>query len=276
MITMMQVRTPRSDQIAWVFGIASGSGAGFLLSLLTHSPARLELQEALPGAMFGIEADGWLSLPLLMVALLVFPALTILLARRRTFGWPLLPLASFFVWTALNDAHSLPQVVSSLRPMLFGIFLFALLAWAPFSRTVLFAGSQHFLMDDKSCGPRALYLVCRALGMRVTLRQVRRLTKLTARGTTASNLERAAASLGLAVERVPPEHLAWTQARLPAVAFVNWGWGSMDHVIAVLAIKRNKAHIHDPNYAWEKTIPLQRLAEALRYDLLLLHPTSAS
>lgn len=255
--------------MAGVFGLASGSGTGYLFSLLTRPFARLRLQNILPGSVLDIDAAGWLSFGLLVAALLVLPALTILLAGRRTFGWPLLPLASFFACLTLGGVHSTSQAANSSGPMLLGGCTLALLAWVPFSRTVLFSGNRR-LADDKSCGPRALYLVCQALGMRVTLRQVRRLTKITARGTTAAHLERATVALELSSERVSPDSVALVQMRTPAVAFVNWGWGSEDHAIAVLAIGKNRVHIHDPNYPWEKIISLQRLIAALRYDLLLL------
>lgn len=271
----MGKKVRRSDRLAWVFGAVFGAGLGYLGWLLADPMVRLRLWAEYPEPVLGILAKDWLSFLVTLTGLLLVPTITILLARRRVFALPLLPLAFFVAATVLGHSGAPGTLWGSLRVMLPNLVLFFLLAWVPFSRTSL-RPSGRGAANAKSCGPRALYLVCHALDLPVTLPQVRRATKLTAQGTTASHLERAAAPLGLAMMPLPPEDLASVHPSAPALALVNWGGNAENHAIAVLDAEDGCVLIHDPNYAWEKWIAASRLKEALLADLLQVTRLNAS
>lgn len=258
----------RNDRLAWVFGAVFGGGLGYLAWLLTVPAVRMRLWAEYPEPVLGVLVKDALPLLVYLTALLLVPTVTILLARRRVFSLPLLPLVLFIVPIVLSHFGAWEAFWRSLRVMLPNGVLFFLLAWIPFSRTSLLDGGRG-VAKTKSCGPRALYLACHALNLPVTLPQVRRATKLTAQGTTLSHLERAAGPLGLAMTHLPPENIdASVQPSAPALALVNWGGSSENHAVVVLAAENDRVLIHDPNYAWEKWIPAPRLKEALLEDLL--------
>lgn len=271
----MGMNTWRSDRLAWLFGAISGSGLGYLGWLLATPMVRLRLLVDYPEPVLGAAAGEWFGRLVYLAALLPVPVITILLARRRVFSLPLLPLTLFIVPTVFSHFGVWGAFWESLRVMLPNLVLFFLLAWVPFSRTSLLPSGRG-AASDKSCGPRALYLICYALSLPVTLPQVRRATKLTARGTTASHLERAAAPLGLAITHLPPEELGCVTPSAPALALVNWGGNAENHAIAVLAVKKGRVLIHDPNYPWERWIATSRLKEALLADLLWVTRTTTN
>jgi len=104
------------------------------------------------------------------------------------------------------------------------------------------------------CGPHALLLACRALGVQARLSDLRRWAGGNARGTTLAGLAQAAQSQGLRARGVQVDRSALVQVPCPALAWVDG-----DHFVAVLAVQEEQATIHDPNKQSEEEITPEEL-----------------
>lgn len=110
------------------------------------------------------------------------------------------------------------------------------------------------------CGPRALALAAKALGVSSPLPSLTKAAQTDATGTSLEGLERAATTLGLKATGVQVDRAALAQLKPPAVA-----WLDGDHFVAVLAIeesflrKETYARIHDPRDGAPKSLPLTEL-----------------
>jgi hypothetical protein len=143
----------------------------------------------------------------------------------------------------------------------------ALAASSPASRVAV---PRPLTPEEADCGPRALLLVSKQLGIHTGLPALRKLAGTTGQGTTLAGLAQAARALGLKAEGVQVSREALPQIRMPALAFVN---GS--HFAAVLALQGGgetaTATVHDPNRAREETVPQERLLRLSSGYLLLVH-----
>ena len=197
--------------------------------LLTDPGGQSHLQLLLPHATLNPEDEVWASLAVVIAALLLFPAVTILLAYHRTFGWPLLPLVLFFGSVLLRNHHTVHQTVQGLVPLTGGVMIFLLFAWVPFARTVVLTGARTF--NDPSCGPRAFYLICRSLDLKVSLLQVRRLTKIDeARNTLAQHRAgRSIAWIGRCFRTAQARRRRWVSATRSGGCQLGVGAGKSCH-----------------------------------------------
>jgi len=138
-------------------------------------------------------------------------------------------------------------------------------ATAPISR----AGKPVTGTGD--CGPRALVLVAKELGVKADLSTLTKAAGTNADGTTLEGLVRAAKSLGLKAEGVQADRDALAQ--LPTLAIA---WWEGNHFVAVLKISENvftgevSATIHDPNEKEAKSVPLDKLLAQSGGILLVL------
>lgn len=126
------------------------------------------------------------------------------------------------------------------------------------------------LPESADCGPRALLLVCKQLGVRTALPALRKAAGTTAQGTSMAGLAYAAQTVGLKAEGVQVSREALAGLDSPAVA-----WTHGNHFIAVLSVAGRgedaTACIHDPNQAQEETLAQERLLQASSGMMLLLH-----
>jgi len=122
---------------------------------------------------------------------------------------------------------------------------------------------------DVNCGPRALLLVCRQLGVRTSVEYLSRQAGTNAQGTSLEGLAIAAKAVGLKAEGVQVSREAFSDQPLPAIAYVNG-----NHFIVVLKLEGGgdnaTATIHDPNEAQEQTISQERLLRLCSGYLLLV------
>lgn len=123
--------------------------------------------------------------------------------------------------------------------------------------------------EDADCGPRALLLVCRRVGVEADLPKLRRLAGTGKDGTSLAGLAEAAKKVGLRAEGVQVGRDALARVDMPALAWVNG-----NHFYAVLSTRGEgegaEATIHDPNKAAEETISQERLLRECSGYLLLL------
>ena len=124
--------------------------------------------------------------------------------------------------------------------------------------------------SDGDCGPRALLLLCRKLGVPATLDQLRTAAGTNSQGTTLAGLQQAATSLGLKAEGVQVSREALPDTALPALAWVH-----RDHYVALLALSGSgetaTATLRDPNHAAEETLSQEQLLQRCGGVLLLVH-----
>ena len=122
---------------------------------------------------------------------------------------------------------------------------------------------------DADCGPRALAIACRKLGVAASVEQLRQAAGTTAQGSSMAGLAKAAKSVGVEAEGVQVSREALNEVETPAVAWVN-----QNHYVALLALsgegERATATIHDPNDAAEKTITREQFLRLCNGYLLLL------
>ena len=140
----------------------------------------------------------------------------------------------------------------------------------PSVRTIATASHPLVSTADLNCGPRALLLVCRQLGVRTTVEALSKQAGTNAQGTSLEGLAIAAKSVGLKAEGVQVSREALPKTDTPALAYVNG-----NHFVALLSLhgsgENATATIHDPNAAGEETISQERLLRLCSGYLLLLH-----
>ncbi len=124
---------------------------------------------------------------------------------------------------------------------------------------------------EADCGPRALAILCRRLGIPVTIEQLRRLAGTSAKGTSMEGLAKAAEALGLKAEGVQVSREALSTVPMPALA-----WTNGCHYIVVFGVQGDgdqaTAQIEDPNQPHEQTIAKEQLLRLCSGYLLLVHP----
>ena len=113
------------------------------------------------------------------------------------------------------------------------------------------AASSHPARD---CGPRALLLALRALGVRPDLRKLTDLSGDIERGTNLAGLRRAAAAYGISATGIQMDSAALRELGNPAVAWVNG-----DHFIAVLKVEGDAVTVRDPNTEREEVMKTDEL-----------------
>lgn len=105
------------------------------------------------------------------------------------------------------------------------------------------------------CGPRALLLVCREMGVTaVDLETLRKAAGTKASGTNLAGLARAAKAQGLKAKGVQMDRQALSQLSSPALAWVDG-----NHYIAVLSVSGDAASVHDPNKPQKEDMTLDDL-----------------
>lgn len=105
------------------------------------------------------------------------------------------------------------------------------------------------------CGPRALLLVCREMGVTaVDLETLRKAAGTKASGTSLEGLARAAKGMGLKAKGVQMDRQALAQLSSPALAWVDG-----NHYIAVLSVSGDAASVHDPNTPQKEEMTLDDL-----------------
>ena len=123
---------------------------------------------------------------------------------------------------------------------------------------------------EADCGPRALLLVCRQLGVSASLDDLRRRAGTTEKGTSMAGLTKAVQSLGLKAEGIQVGREALPTIQMPAIAWVN-----EHHFIAVLNLngagESGTATVHDPNTPNPETLSQERLLRLSTGYLLLVH-----
>ena len=124
--------------------------------------------------------------------------------------------------------------------------------------------------SDGDCGPRALLLLCRTLGVPATLDQLRQSAGTNSQGTTLAGLQQAATTLGLKAKGVQVSREALPDTALPALAWVH-----RDHYVALLALSGSgetaTATLRDPNHVAEEIISQEQLLQRCGGVLLLVH-----
>ena len=120
--------------------------------------------------------------------------------------------------------------------------------------------------EQADCGPRALLIVCRRLGVVATVEELRRLAGTTGSGTTLEGLARAAQAKGLRAEGIHVDRDALANLNTPAIAWVDG-----DHFLAVLSVDGDQATLHDPNQPDDEQIPLDDLLRRSGGIFLTLH-----
>jgi len=140
----------------------------------------------------------------------------------------------------------------------------------PSVRTTAIASDSIVATTDLNCGPRALLLVCRQLGIRTSVEELSKQAGTNAQGTSLEGLAIAAKAVGLKAEGVQVSREALPDQPLPAIAYVNG-----NHFVALLSLhgsgESGTATILDPNAAGEETISQERLLRLCSGYLLLLH-----
>jgi hypothetical protein len=253
----------RNDFAACIFGLAAGNTLGYCMYKVTSSAFKQPVGDTAPDLILGFDSADFLSLVLLGVALFVVPPITIALARHRTFSWPFLPLIPFFAWMSFSDPpHTLSQIESGLMVLVPGAFLLAVFAWIPFSRAVLFSGRET-IEDDLSCGPRSLWLLCQALGLRTTIAKARALTGSYGNGTPLPKLVEAASALGITLRSVLDGNGTLYETDLPFLAFIKTSEKPTYHAVVMLHIRGERILMHDPDQPWEKWISWSTLRQQL-------------
>lgn len=123
---------------------------------------------------------------------------------------------------------------------------------------------------DADCGPRALLIACRKLGVKTDLEALRLAAGTTVQGTTLAGLQQAAHKLGLRADGIQVSREALPDVDLPALAWVH-----RDHYVALLGLSGSGEHgtatIHDPNHSAEETLSQEQLLQRSGGYLLLLH-----
>ncbi len=104
------------------------------------------------------------------------------------------------------------------------------------------------------CGPRALLLACRKLGIPATLDELRQHAGTNSRGTTLDGLAHAAQAKGLQADGVQMDREALAHLDRIAIAWVDG-----DHYVAILSVDGDRATIHDPNKINEEVITTDEL-----------------
>jgi hypothetical protein len=104
------------------------------------------------------------------------------------------------------------------------------------------------------CGPKALKIAAEVLGVKTEVSELRKSAGTSGEGTSLAGLEKAAKSIGLKAESLQVDKDALAQIQTPAVA-----WLDGNHFVALLAVSRDSATLHDPNDNLEKEMPLGEL-----------------
>ncbi len=104
------------------------------------------------------------------------------------------------------------------------------------------------------CGPRALAIACKKLGVNTDLAHLTQLAGTTDRGTSLEGLASAARAVGLTAEGVQVNRLAFSDTKTPAVIWLNGG-----HFAVLLSVTVNVARIHDPNNPREEAVSTDEL-----------------
>ena len=116
------------------------------------------------------------------------------------------------------------------------------------------------VVGSGDCGPRALAIAAKELGVKADLAGLTKASGTTVDGTTLEGLVKGAKSIGLKAEGVQVDHDALTQLPTPAIA-----WWEGNHFVAVLKISENaftgevSALIHDPNQTKTESVKLADL-----------------
>jgi len=133
----------------------------------------------------------------------------------------------------------------------------------------ILAGNSARTPLDADCGPRALLLLCKQLGIKTDLPTLRKMAGTTDKGTTLAGLQQAAQKLGLHADGVQVNREALPDTELPALAWVH-----RDHYIALLSLSGRgedaTATVHDPNRPAEETISQEQLLQRCGGYLLLV------
>ena len=123
---------------------------------------------------------------------------------------------------------------------------------------------------DADCGPRALLLVCRQLGVKTDLQTLRHLAGTTAQGTTMAGLQQAAQRLGLKAEGVQVSREALPDVTLPALL-----WLHRNHYAVLTGLsgrgEQASASVRDPNKTNEETLLQEQILQQSGGYLLLIH-----
>jgi len=129
---------------------------------------------------------------------------------------------------------------------------------------------QESVAASADCGPRALLLACDYLDIKADLPTLSKQAGMTQRGVSFQGLAQAALATGLKAEAVQLSREALSDARMPAI-----GWVNGNHFIAILRLQGSgesgTAVIHDPNQPTEMTISQEQLLRMSSGYLLLLH-----
>jgi hypothetical protein len=104
------------------------------------------------------------------------------------------------------------------------------------------------------CGPRALVIAAKSLGIQVDAAAIVKQAGTTRSGTSLQGLKKAAESLGLKAEGIQVDGPALRNLDPPAIAWVNG-----EHYLALLKVVGDRATIHDPNEKNEETIETDEL-----------------
>jgi hypothetical protein len=126
------------------------------------------------------------------------------------------------------------------------------------------------------CGPRALALVCRQLGIVADLAQIRKDAGTTAKGTSLAGLERAAKKLGLSARGVQVDRAGLLTITPPAIA-----WMDGNHFVAVRNVQtaplssEATVTIHDPSVGKDEEVPASDLLARSGGILLLVSHVEA-
>ena len=116
------------------------------------------------------------------------------------------------------------------------------------------------VVGSGDCGPRALAIAAKELGVKADLAGLTKASGTTVDGTTLEGLVKGAKSIGLKAEGVQVDRDALAQLPTPAIA-----WWEGNHFVAVLKISENaftgevSALIHDPNKTKTESVKLADL-----------------
>ncbi len=117
--------------------------------------------------------------------------------------------------------------------------------------------SQHSTISHQpvgDCGPRALAIACRQLGVKADVARLTHFAGTTDRGTSLEGLANAAGAVGLKAQGVQVNRLAFSDIKTPAVIWLNGG-----HFAVLLSVTDKIARIHDPNNPREEAVSTDEL-----------------
>jgi hypothetical protein len=108
--------------------------------------------------------------------------------------------------------------------------------------------------SQADCGPRALLMLCRKMGVRADLNSLRGEAGTTVEGASLEGMKRAAESVGFKAEGVQMDRDALANLSGPAIAWVDG-----EHYLAVLSSGEEGVHVHDPNKTEEEVMSTDEL-----------------